>query len=37
MLFDRALYVEHMKPQPVMFDLQSRLNIGLFYKSAVDL
>ncbi len=25
------------EPQPVMFDLQSRLNIGLFYKSAVDL
>jgi len=37
MLFDRVLYLEHMMPQPVMFDLQPRLNIGLFYKSAVDL
>lgn len=36
MLFDRVLYLEHMIPQPVMFDLQPRLNIGLFYKSAVD-
>lgn len=37
MLFDRVLYLEHMMPQPVMFDLHPRLNIGLFYKSAVDL
>lgn len=37
MLFDRVLYLEHMMPQPVKFDLQPSLNIGLFYKSAVDL
>lgn len=35
LVFDRVLYLGHT--MPVLFDLRPHLNIGLFYKSAVDL